>query len=102
MDDESVHLNIRNNEPVMSADRVLELKIIEAKNASVLENRLVSCCGRTVDRRLLLILINFVISVIIISFCIVELVISKTCEDKNSYLSLMTFIIGYWLSNAIN
>lgn len=86
----------------IDANKVLQLKLIEQKNESILANRLVSCCGSSVDRRLLLILINFFITIIVITFCIVELFISETCEDKNSYMSLMTFIIGYWLSAAIN
>lgn len=55
-----------------------------------------SCC-LTVDKRALAFFSSLVISLIILLFCIYQLVNKTECEDIQIYISLITMIIGVYL-----
>ena len=58
-----------------------------------LENKWESCC-LTIDKRFLLFGTQFFVMLLIIIFCIVQLIKNNDCEAQRAYSSLLTFIIG--------
>lgn len=52
-----------------------------------------SCCGLTVDKRLVLFLTQFIISFTIVVFSMVQLTIRDSC-DNQIYIGLITTILG--------
>ena len=57
-----------------------------------------SCCcdGRT-DRRLLEYLVKIFITTVVLMFCIVNLMIHPNIEEKTTYYTIITTIIGMYL-----
>ena len=55
-----------------------------------------SCC-LTLDRRATVFFSTLTISLIIIAFCITKLVMARSCEEANTWISLLTFILGIWV-----
>lgn len=53
-----------------------------------------SCCGLLIDRRLLTYLAQLLIIILIISFCIVQLIRLEECSGQQAYLGLLTLLIG--------
>ena len=73
---------------------------IENKEADV---NIKTCCGRTSDSRLLKFIASFSITSIIIIFSCYQL--SKdniSCPDQNTYIGLITLLIGLWLKSPLS
>ena len=58
-------------------------------------------CG-TIDKRLLIFAGNFSISIIMLSFSIVKLSTSKECEEQNTYVGIITLILGIWVKSPMS
>ena len=74
--------------------RDMELKIQEDE----LENTWQSCC-LTMDKRATMFFTQLIISVGIMIFCVVKLSLSKSCEDSNQWMALLTFVLGIWIKS---
>ena len=61
------------------------------------ENHWESCCIR-IDKRAVLFFSQLMISLIIIFFCIYQLVILPDCESKTPFMGLLTLVIGVWVN----
>lgn len=79
-----------------SDERVVELRIHEDEKKSELENTWRSGC-LTMDKRATLFFTQLAISVAVMTFCVVELTTAKTCEETNTWISLLMFILGIWI-----
>jgi hypothetical protein len=55
-----------------------------------------SCCVK-LDKRATIFFSTLTISLIMIAFCIVKLSLTSTCEETNTWVSLLTFILGIWI-----
>ena len=71
---------------------------IQVRNQPVLWR---SCSGCSTDPRLLRFSSSLVISLIIIIFCIIQISLSNSCEETNTFMSLLMFVIGVWLPSPI-
>ena len=89
--------NLTNDDTTRGRD--IELKIHEEKNKTELENHWRSCSGCIIDKRSLTFFTTLGISLIIIAFCIFKLSLSPSCEDTNTWLALLMFVIGIWIKN---
>jgi hypothetical protein len=56
-----------------------------------------SCSGCDIDPRILIFFTSLMISVGVIVFSVVEISLATTCEQTNSYMSLLMFILGVWV-----
>jgi len=95
MDEETK--NLTNDDTTRGRD--IELKIHEEKNKTELENFWRSCSGCIIDKRSLTFFTTLCISLIIIAFCIVKLSLTTSCEETNTWLALLMFVIGIWIKN---
>jgi Sec-independent protein secretion pathway component TatC len=68
-------------------------KVEDEKLEIELDNTWKSCC-LTTDKRFLLFGTQFFVMLLIIIFCIVQLVKNNDCDSQRAYSSLLTFIIG--------
>ena len=61
----------------------------------------VCCCSKsgTTDKRIIVFFSQFSITLIIIFFCIYQLILSNSCESDQLYMSLLTLVIGIYLPN---
>jgi hypothetical protein len=73
---------------------------IEMENEE-LNNQLKTCCDTTSDRRLLMFIASFSVSLIVISFSITQLAINDSCEAQSTYLGLLTLVLGIWLKSPV-
>jgi hypothetical protein len=76
----------------------VNLNIHEKKSNIEIDNTFRSCC-LTMDRRALSFFTTLSISLIIISFCIVQLSGADSCEETNTWLALLMFVIGIWIKS---
>ena len=60
----------------------------------VYADRWESCCGMTVDRRLIVYLGQLVCIAGIMGFCVYQLITIDSCPDKQAYVGLLTLLIG--------
>jgi hypothetical protein len=56
-----------------------------------------SCGGCRFDPRVLMFFSSLFISLLIIVFCITKIALSSVCEETNTYMSLLMFVLGIWL-----
>jgi hypothetical protein len=75
--------------------------IIDIENNTT-ENQLQSCCGRTSDKRLLVFIASIIISISVVGFSCVQLVLLDDCHSQNTYISLLTLIVGVWIKSPIS
>jgi hypothetical protein len=66
------------------------------------ENQLKTCCGAVSDKRLLIFTSSFSISLIVVAFCCYQLTNNLSCENQQTYVGLLTLVIGIWLKSPIN
>ena len=78
----------------------VKLNIYEAEAESRLENNIKSCCGNVYDKRVIFIFTKIGISFIALLFSIYGLLIVDSCEAKNMYSGILTFIFGHWLNTG--
>jgi hypothetical protein len=55
-----------------------------------------SCCV-TADKRAITFFAQFFISVIVLLFCMTQLIRHKECEAQSLYSGIMTLVVGTWL-----
>lgn len=83
---------------------ILELRELEHRIEIENEennNELRTCCGNnTSDKRLLIFIASFSISIITLVFSAIQLVRVDSCESHN-YISIICLIIGIWLRSPI-
>ena len=60
------------------------------------DNHWDSCCLR-IDKRAVLFFTQFFISLIIIFFCIYQLVVLPDCDTKTPFMGLLTLVVGVHL-----
>ena len=78
----------------------VNLNIHEKKSIVEIDNTFKSCC-LTMDRRALSFFTTLGISLIIISFCIVQLLSAESCEETNTWIALLMFVIGIWIKSPV-
>ena len=93
---------LRINKKGMDSDDVLiqcnevEQKIHQKEVESKIDNEYKSCC-LVMDKRALSFFSTLSISFTVIVFCIVKLSIVESCEEQNTYIGLLTLILGIWI-----
>ena len=75
----------------------INLRIHENEAKADLENNWRSCSGCLIDKRSLVFFTTLRISVAVIAFCIVKLSLSHSCEDSNTWMALLMFVLGVWV-----
>ncbi len=55
------------------------------------------CCCIEVDKRLFLFTARLAITIILMGFCMVQLIHQSTCESQTLYTSILMTCIGVWL-----
>ena len=96
----NIHVNKKNMDLETNSSPILEARIVDSKiqhNRNVDNNQLTSCCGRVLDKRLLVIVFSFMLSSLIIVFCMVQLIRESSCEANNTYIGIISLIIGIWI-----
>jgi hypothetical protein len=84
--------------PMIAEKRI---KIEEKKLDNELENQLQSCCSGTIsDRRFLIWISTFSISILVLVFSLTSLVLTHECSEQQIYVGLISIIVGYWLPTA--
>ena len=84
----------------------IEKKIVE--HAIDIENKendhiMKSCCGHVSDSRLLKFIASFSITSIIVIFSCYQLSREGiSCPDQNTYIGLITLLIGIWLKSPMS
>jgi hypothetical protein len=68
----------------------------ENKNENNQKNEWVSCC-MTLDREAVKYFTQLFVSLMIISFCIAQLIRLESCEGQQTYIALLMMVIGCWL-----
>jgi hypothetical protein len=74
----------------------MEAMDIEQQKQEHIENTWTSCCVR-LDKQATLFFSTLGISLIMIIFCMNKLSGTLTCEETNTWISLLTFILGIWI-----
>ena len=60
------------------------------------DNTWKSCCVRA-DKRAISFFSQLSISILVIVFCLYQLIHLDTCQDQTQYIGLLTLILGVWL-----
>ena len=63
------------------------------------DNTWQSCSGCTLDKRATIFFSQLLIALIIILFCIYQLIHSESCERDSLYSSILTLVLGVFLPN---
>ena len=84
-------------ETLIKCDEV-DQKIHQKEVQSKIDNEYKSCC-LTIDKRALSFFSTLFISLIVITFCIIKLSLNESCESQNTYISLLTFVVGIWVKS---
>lgn len=66
------------------------------------ENQYKTCCGTVSDKRLLVFISSLSISLLILTFCCYQLVNKEDCQSQNTYVGIITLIIGIWLKSPVS
>jgi hypothetical protein len=57
-----------------------------------------SCSGcKFMDPRVLMFFSSLCMSMLIIVFCIIKIALSTECNETNTYMALLMFVLGIWL-----
>jgi hypothetical protein len=64
-------------------------------------NTLKCCSGGSTDRRLLVFISTLTISLLTILFSIYQLVNLNDCHSQNTYIGILTLILGIWIRSPI-
>ena len=60
------------------------------------DNTWKSCCVHA-DKRAISFFSQLSISILVIVFCLYQLIHLTTCDDRQAYIGLLTLILGVWL-----
>jgi hypothetical protein len=85
---------INNNLRVHEAE--VELKIHEHKEENIINNTWKSCCF-TLDKRSTIFFSTYSMSLILVFFCIFKLSGNLSCAEQNTWVGLMTMVIGIYM-----
>jgi hypothetical protein len=85
---------INNNLRVHEAE--VELKIHERKEENELSNHWKSCCF-DMDKRATIFFSTYTISLILLFFSIYKLSGDLTCDQNNTWIGLLTFVVGIYI-----
>lgn len=66
------------------------------------ENQLKTCCNTVSDKRLLMFISSFCISMVIIVFSCFQLMRLDDCQSQNSYMGLLSLIVGIWIRSPLS
>lgn len=72
----------------------LEFEIEEKKTPKVWKS---GCL--LIDRNAVVFFSTLFISLIVITFCIFKLTYSESCEAQNTYIGLLTLVLGIWIKS---
>ena len=53
----------------------------------------------TIDRNAVVFFATLGISLIMIAFCIFQLTTSESCQTQNTYIGLLTLVLGIWIKS---
>ena len=81
-----------NSRDLLHMERVIKIEDEHIKN----ENTWKSCC-LTADKRFVVFITQFSISIIILSFSMYKLLTASTCDETQVYIGLITMIIGVYM-----
>ena len=59
-----------------------------------------SCCGATIDSRALVFFSQFSIAIMVLSFCIYQLIHSDSCNTDSLYSSILTLVLEHISRNT--
>lgn len=65
------------------------------------DNLIRTCCGRVSDKRLLAFVASISLSSIVTIFSCYQLTQGLDCSQETTYISLIMFILGYWLKSPV-
>ena len=65
------------------------------------DNLIRTCCGRVSDKRLLAFVASISLSSIVTIFSCYQLTRGLDCSQETTYISLIMFILGYWLKSPV-
>ena len=65
------------------------------------DNLIRTCCGRVSDKRLLAFVASISLSSIVTIFSCYQLTQGLECSQETTYISLIIFILGYWLKSPV-
>jgi hypothetical protein len=84
------------NQPEEVRLKVLEYKLKEKTDNRQFDhdNRWRSCCGMVLDRRLVMYSTQMTMIGLTMMFCVRQLTILDTCNDQQSYIGLLTLLLG--------
>ena len=60
------------------------------------------CCGGSTDRRVLTFVASLSLSTIIMIFSCYQLTRGLDCSQENTYIGLITLIIGFWMKSPLS
>ena len=64
-------------------------------------NQYRTCCGAMSDKRLLIFISSLSISLLILCFSCYKLAHNNDCQNQNTYVGLISLIIGIWIKSPI-
>lgn len=59
-----------------------------------------SCCFN-IDKRVMLFVVQFFISLLLLAFCMRQIIFLDTCAQQAPFLSILVSIVGIWLPSPI-
>ena len=65
------------------------------------DNIMRTCCGKMSDRRLLAFIAGISLSSIVTIFSCYQLTQGLSCSQETTYISLIMFVLGYWLKSPV-
>ena len=74
---------------------------INTTEITTAEETLYKSCCFAINRRATIFFTTLSISLITITFCIFKLTQNLTCPEQNSYMSLLTFILGIYMRSPL-
>jgi hypothetical protein len=72
------------------------LQKTKTEKAKIYNDTWNSCC-MTLDKRATLFFTQLIISLLIMVFCIYQLVHLTDCNSQQTYISMLTLVVGLWL-----
>ncbi len=92
MNEEKIEIHARDRSPVAELREKHQIELEDKKY----ENEWSSCCFK-IDRRATRYFTQLGIAIMIISFCIVQLIRNDTCESQQLYSGILMTVIGVML-----
>lgn len=85
----------------MNDNKVIIHDIKDSNNNSIPDNEeMQTCCSGTSDRRFGVFLIQLFITISIVALCTYKLGSELDCEASQLYNSLLSVVVGFWLTKV--